>query len=366
VVCVTWIRRMVIGMIGVGVAMVPRHFHRKANGFAAIVAMAALVVTGGVLASPAQAADVPSPSVNYTFGGNLTDSGGGSTLSLMPACPDPVLDASDNQCNLTTGFGTDANGSYWTWTAEPGFRGGGFDIETNNPLTSTYSMEIKFVFDSVPEDGYVKIIDYQGKVSDDGFYFNDQLIDFYAGDPYDGTTQYPQGTVLDLVATRDNVTSLFSVYAKSASGALEQVFQYSDVGGDAIPIDSGTGSLIGFFFDDNDTDDEATTGGRVYSVKMWEGVALTPQQINDLVDPGRSTGESPSPPPWLQQIGRASDSAQCPTGWNPSWAQWATPYTGGWVCNRAIYWLRGTWYMSPDAGWIANGDPGVPWTGPTQ
>ncbi len=46
----------------------------------------------------------------------------------------------------------------------------------------------------------------------------------------------------------------------------------------------------------------------------------------------------PPPAPWFQSIGRASASASCPMGWNPSWAEWMNGHTGGFVCNREQFW----------------------------
>ena len=316
-----------------------------------------------VCATAAQAA-VPTPQVNYAFNGTLTDGGGGSSLTVTPACPDPVPNTPDNQCVASSGFGSDASGPYWTWTAgNPTRRGGGFTIQTNSPLTSTYSMEVKFSFDTIPSGGYVKIIDYQDRTSDDGFYFYNQKIDFFASGAHDGTDTYAAGAVLDLIITRDNTTNLFTVYSRTAGGPIEQVFQYNDDGALAVPHNAGSGSLVGFFFDDNVTLSEATTGGKAYVVKMWEGTALTQAQVEEESNGGASGDSSQSPPPWLQQYGRASAAAVCATGWNPSWANWAVPYTGGWVCNRGIYMNNGQWYVSPDGGWISGGAVGSPWTG---
>lgn len=44
------------------------------------------------------------------------------------------------------------------------------------------------------------------------------------------------------------------------------------------------------------------------------------------------------PPSWHQSFGRLSASEPCPAGWNPSWAQWMNNGSGGFVCNREIYW----------------------------
>lgn len=40
---------------------------------------------------------------------------------------------------------------------------------------------------------------------------------------------------------------------------------------------------------------------------------------------------------WHQATGRESDSDPCPTGWQPSWAQWPNNGSGGFVCNHQSY-----------------------------
>lgn len=40
---------------------------------------------------------------------------------------------------------------------------------------------------------------------------------------------------------------------------------------------------------------------------------------------------------WHQSHGRHSWDAECPSEWQPSWAQWPNQGTGGFVCNRQVY-----------------------------
>lgn len=317
-----------------------------------------LLIATSIFFIPMAVATTPSPNVQYEFNGTTTDSAGGSSLSVLAACPVP---SGGVQCNSTTSFGSDAAGDYWRWTsASP--RGGGFTITTNSPLTNTYTMALKFVFDSEPVRIYSKIIDYAGKSSDDGFYFENWLINFFAGTDHTGTTAYSAGAIIDLVITREQTTQLFTVYAKSSGGSLEEVFQYTDTSGTAVPIGSGSGSLIGFFFDDNSTTDEGNDGGRVYNVSMWSGAALTSAEIEAYLSP--TAGQSDEgPPPWLQSYGRTEGNI-CRSGWHASWAEWATSITGGWVCNRTIFWNGSTWVQNPNVGWgIANPADTNSWDG---
>lgn len=207
------------------------------------------VIGSGLLASPAQAA-APSPGVQYNFAGTTTDSRGGSTLTLLPTCPDPFVGGVNTQCNTSTSFGANSSGNFLRWETVPrsttGARGGGFSIETNAPLTPVYSMRVKFSFDEIAS-GYYKILDYTNRVSDNGFYFYNTRIDFYSDSGSDsGTDVYTSDEGVDLVITR-NASDRFIVYARTAAGGLVQVFDYDDSAGDAIPIGAGTGSLVGFF-----------------------------------------------------------------------------------------------------------------------
>lgn len=273
----------------------PRHVRgrnslrrRVGVAIASAIIGAAALAAGGLTILPVFATGVPSPStpsVDYQFNGNLTDSASGSSLTVTPTCSTtPPANATDNQCVYTTGFGSDSDGPYWTWTA-PGKtasrRGGGFTVQTSTPMTGTYTMALKFSF-SVPNAlstySYLKIVDYQNKVSDTGFYFYRGKLNSYPGDT--GATVYAAAQVLDLVATRDDATKEFKVYSRAAGGALVLEYTYSDPSGNLVPYSSGSGSLLGFFFDDNYTSAEATDGGKAYRLRTWNGVALTAAQIN--------------------------------------------------------------------------------------
>lgn len=251
------------------------------------------VVTGGGRVLPVSQA-APGPSVEYQFNGNLTDSAGGSTLTVTPTCaspsPTPPPSGNDNQCLYTSGFGSDSTGPYWTWTA-PGrdfFRhGGGFTVQTNSPITGTYTIALKFSYggntNNLSSYSYWKIIDYQDKVSDNGFYFRYGKLQSYPGAT--GATVYSQDQVLDLVATRDASTSppTFKVYSRAAGGGLVLEYTYSDnnaPGSNRVPVASGAGSLLGLFFDDNSTSSEAISGGKVYRLQTWNDVALTQSEID--------------------------------------------------------------------------------------
>jgi LPXTG-motif cell wall-anchored protein len=223
-------------------------------------------------------AATPQPTMQYTFDGNLTDSKGNSTLTTADACPaDP--------CNATAEFGSDADGKFWRWTSTTE-HGGGFTINTNENLGATYTIALKFAFDN--ESGWRKIIDYKNRASDNGFYFNDSTLNFYPFDEY-SPESYPEGSVLDLIAVRqatDATNGTFTVYAVGADGQLKHLFTSQDSSSESIPATNPSGgTTLGFFFDDTDTYNEATSGGRVYGLRMWPGAALSEDEVQSATSP---------------------------------------------------------------------------------
>lgn len=243
-----------------------RRWWRRPAGLAFVLA----AVLGWSGAPPAVAADLPD--VSYSFNGVFDDEFDGSSLTPLGACP---LTAG---CNSSTGWGTNSTGNYWSWASTTS-RGGGLVVTTSQPLTATYTMALKFSYNTMP-GGWAKIIDYANRASDNGFYFYNGYIQFYDAGSHTGSTRYSANSVVDLVVTRDDATDLFTVYARSASGSLDNVFHYTDTRGQAVPYTSGQHSTVGFFFDDSATSGEATSGGKAYSIKMWAGRALTAAQVD--------------------------------------------------------------------------------------
>lgn len=246
---------------------------RKGNKSSTHGWLAALLMVLGPFSSSLA---VENPIVDYRFGGDLTDIAGGSSILVHPACPaDP--------CNSLTEFGTDATGTYWRWeSTNP--RGGGFTLTTNEALGDTYTVGLRFRFDSVGLDSgssWRKIIDYRNRASDTGFYFYQGRIQFY--NLGTSTETFGAGELLDLLAVRDGETDTFTVFIIEEDDTLTQVLQVNDAGGQSIPFESGGGSLLGFFFDDTATSAEATPGGRVYSVKIWDR-ALSEEDLGGALD----------------------------------------------------------------------------------
>lgn len=59
------------------------------------------------------------------------------------------------------------------------------------------------------------------------------------------------------------------------------------------------------------------------------------------------------PPPWFQSYGRHSADEACLAGWHPSWAMWMNNGTGGWTCDRELYYdgSTATWLVRSKGSW---------------
>ncbi|MDO9254727.1 MAG: T9SS type A sorting domain-containing protein [Bacteroidales bacterium] len=198
----------------------------------------------------------------YNFDGNLQDELAGSTLDKFGT----ENDGSDHN-NATSGFATDANGaySYWTSTLE---RGGGFWVDVNTDISTNYSIGIRFSFEDT-EGGYRKIIDFKNMTSDNGFYFYDGgYLNFYP-DQTLGNSVTLNDQVVDIIITRasDNTFKAYIV----VNNVLIKELDIIDADGNAIAELVNGKPRFRFFHDDNETSSEATPGGKVYSIKIWDG-----------------------------------------------------------------------------------------------
>jgi hypothetical protein len=231
----------------------------------------------------AHAQSLPAPAIHYPFDTDLGDVHGASTLTEAPVCP-------ANPCNSAASFGSDADGKYWTWSSTNS-RGGGFTVLTSANIGTSYTIALKFSFAQVTS--WRKIIDYENRVTDNGFYYYSSKLQFYnGGATFNSVTSYPANTVLDLVVVREStnpsdpsvLSGTFTVYAVGSDNSLTQLFQYSDTIGNSIPhVTSGGLTKLGFFFDDNATSSEATSNGKVYDLRIWSGASLSAQTLSAAV-----------------------------------------------------------------------------------
>lgn len=214
------------------------------------------------------------PIVHYEFAGTLEDTLRASTLTAFG-----VENDGHNRNNATSEFGEDEYGTFWSWTSTLP-RGGGFRIDIDRDISASYSIGVRFAFDQT-RPGYRKIIDYKNSASDNGFYFyRAGNLTFY---PYGtlGQTAVANNQVVDVVATR-SAEGVFSAYLV-IDGVHVLELQVDDARGEAVPAVVDGRPRFGFFFDDIRTGSEATSGGRVYSIRVWDH-PITDAQVGTAMD----------------------------------------------------------------------------------
>jgi hypothetical protein len=245
-------------------------------------------LVGGTLFAPAAYATTAAPSYSFTMANSLVDSVGGATLTALPTCASPDL---EDVCNDTGVFGTDENGNYFAWTSAQG-NGGGLTLTTPSPLGEVYTFKMKFAMDirstdiSGADQNYSKIIDFQNRTDDEGlYYFGLDSYQFSSGFLGTGTIEHAIQQVVTVAISR-NAEGTVTVWEETPSGYV-QVFQAEDSAGQFIAADSGSGSIIGLFFDDGlDGSEEGMKAGRLYGFDSWPGVALSEEDLNGtLADP---------------------------------------------------------------------------------
>jgi len=233
-----------------------------------------LVFTGNI---PSISADSSTLIVYYKFEGDLSDSLGGSTLTAFGTGNDGF-----NHNNATSGFGTDAGISgdttYWYWTSTLA-RGGGFWVDVNSSISSNYSVGVRFAF-SQTGPSWKKIIDYKNMSSDTGFYFLSNNLYFY--NYGGGSTPISNNQIIDVIATRDGASGKFTAYIV-IDGHYYKELEVDDPANQAYPMVVGGKTRFGFFFDDIATSAEATSGGKVYSIKIWNG-PITEEEVEEAMD----------------------------------------------------------------------------------
>lgn len=224
--------------------------------------------------------------VYYKFDGNLSDSLGGSTLTSFDTENDGL-----NHNNATSGFGTDAgiggDTTYWYWTSTLA-RGGGFWIDVNSSISSNYSVGVRFAFNQT-SPSWRKIIDYKNMASDTGFYFLNSNLYFY--NYGGGSTSISDNQIIDVIATRDGTTGKFTAYIV-VDGHYYKELEVDDPANQAYPTVVGGKTRFGFFFDDIATSAEATSGGKVYSIKIWNS-PITEEEIEEALDEDSETVTNP-------------------------------------------------------------------------
>lgn len=226
---------------------------------------------------------------HYDFNNNFSDKLGGSVLDKFGVTSVNLQD------NATSSFGNDANGNFWQWEASASStRGGGLWIDLNSDISTSYSIGVRFSFTNT-QSGYRKIIDYKNMTSDMGFYFySGGKFLFY---PYNtlGESITLNNQVVDVIVTRA-ANKEFKAYIIN-NGVMSQELSITDANNYAIPTLVNGKPRFRFFHDEVGTSSEASRGGKVYSIKVWDGPitqveAETAMEVKDFEWVG---GESTAP-----------------------------------------------------------------------
>lgn len=219
------------------------------------------------------------PYVHYQFNNNLIDSKANSRLVLIPGPPGDGY----KRENTTTGFGDDSGVPFWKWTSKKS-RGGGFRIFINKDIGKEYSIMLKFSFNTILKRKWNKIIDYKNGTRDDsGFYFRYGQINFY--DYVTGKKITNDNEVVTFLCTR-STSGRFRIYIvnESDESVTPEVNINRNVS-ETTMVNVNGESVLGFFFDDIHTDNEATDGGKVYDIKIWDKY-LEPEETETILTKG--------------------------------------------------------------------------------
>lgn len=249
----------------------------------------------------------------YDFDGNFTDEMNGSTLTAFSTTGESISGKTYNNATSTFANNTNLTGdqSYWQWTSN-GTQGGGFYIDVNTDIRSAYTIGVRFSFDQAGSN-YKKIIDYKNRGNDDtGFYlYNYNLMFYGVGTITYTTTQaiITNGAIADLIVTRSTPSGIFTAYT-IVNNSVVQEFKFTDSAISATPYVTSSAVRFGFFHDDTNTSGEATTGGRVYSIKIWDGAipsfdaANNPMgQVSSVTESATTVSSSPRPKPDVSVAG---------------------------------------------------------------
>lgn len=218
------------------------------------------------------------PYVEYNFDNNLADVQSHSILTAWSSVND-----GSNRSNATTSFGSDkTNGSYWQWHSETA-RGGGFYVDIDKNIGEEYTIGLKLSFENTL-GGWRKIIDYKNSSVDTGFYFyNGGHLNFYNYGVNGASVTQPD-QVIDMIVRRNKTTKEFEAYVVN-SGTAYKDMSVTDSQDQGVPTVIDGKTRLGFFFDDIATGAEASPGGKVYNLKIWDSY-MDPQDVIDALKPG--------------------------------------------------------------------------------
>ena len=274
---------------------------------------------------------------SYVFSGsdNLKDNKNHSTLKLF----DKVGDGK-NRNNSELTFGEDSHGKYMEWKSDQ-TKGGGFKLEIDKELNDEYTIGVKFSFNNT-SGRWRKIIDYKNSNSDTGFYFyNEGHLQFY-----------PSGIISKKAISNNEVVNFiivrskteFAVYLVKDDGSISKEFSLTDSTTllNSIPYKEGGKTLLGFFFDDTITSSEATNGGKIYSLTVYDK-EIDPNKVLEKLNkpkdneiyqpilrnplPDVEKGTNPDAKDFIKNLPNSNETNKLPENTRISWKTDGAPDT---------------------------------------
>ena len=278
-----------------------------------------------------RSAVIEDPYNSFVFSGsdNLKDNKDHSTFKLFDKAGD-----GNNRNNDSITFGEDSHGKYMEWKSTQA-RGGGFKLEIDKELNEEYTIGVKFSFDTT-SGSWRKIIDYKNSASDNGFYFySNGHLRFYP-DSLTSTKVIGSGEVVNFIIVRSKTE--FAAYIVKDDGSVTKEFSSTDAGtlSNSIPYRKDGKTLLGFFFDDTITGSEATTGGKIYSLSIYDK-AIDPNKVLEKLNqpknseiyepklkdplPDVEKGSTPNAEDFIKNLPNSNETNKLPKNTTITWKQ---------------------------------------------
>ena len=222
-------------------------------------------------------------------GGTRSPSGSRALTAGAVALPAAAhtYDLTTTLADLQGGPALIANGGVisavgYTFAKGNGLKGIGL---LTDPGTYTIGLRLKFdalgVQPASDPDGYVKILDFKNKTSDNGLYYNNyRNLEFYPY-PSSGSSAITAGSNHVITLTRDSATNILRTYLDGVQ-----------FGGDIVDAAGygvfGTGAPMSFFIDDTYNAGSEASSGIASSIQIWNS-ALSPTQVTLVGSPALPT-----------------------------------------------------------------------------
>lgn len=224
-------------------------------------AIAVSALTAALMLAPGASAH--QPSADYGFEGNFKSSTG-SAKNLKPVgpvrfCPPCATFQKDKINGEKQGV--------WSWLEGDGLRlSKAFKVLGKKGKTYTFTMLVKL--DSV--DGYRKLVDFDNRNEDEGWYAYDESLYPYDLDEFDYSKQKIQaGKWRQITLTRDKKGLVRGFVDGKKIGKAKDPDKFLTLGSDHI---------LHFLIDDGSSEH---SGGMIARLRVWDD-ALSPKQVKKL------------------------------------------------------------------------------------